>query len=288
MDGSFHIGTDLRGRHQRVDGETRVAFKAGVGGSRLADLYQRAPCRVLFPNVEPGEPPQAVVLTTSGGLTGGDRVTVRVEVGPDACVTVATQAAEKLYRALPGKAATSIETRVTVGEGAFVEWLGQEAILFDGARVRRIFEADLHATGRMLAVESLVLGRTAMGERFMSGLIHDAWRIRRGGRLIWVDALRLEGEVADLATRPFGFGPAVAAATVLYVGADAERHLPEARALLETAGATGGATSFDDLLIVRLLDGDAARLRRAIVGVVAGLPAAALGLAPRLPAVWTC
>jgi urease accessory protein len=288
MDGSFHIGTDLKVRRQRVDGETRIAFKADGDLSRLADLYQRAPCRVLFPDVEPGEPPQAVVLTTSGGLTGGDRVLVRVEVGPDARATVATQAAEKLYRALPDEAATSIETRVTVGERAFVEWLGQEAILFDGARVRRTFEADLHATGRLLAVESLVLGRTAMGERFTRGLIHDAWRIRRAERLVWVDALRLEGDVADLAARPFGFGAAVATATVLYVGADAEQHLPRARDLLEAGGATGGATSFDGLLIIRLLDADAARLKRALVDLVAGLRAAVLGLAPRLPAVWTC
>ena len=53
------------------------------GRTRLADLYQRAPCRVLFPDVDAGQPPQAVMLTTSGGLTGGDRLSLQIEAKQD-------------------------------------------------------------------------------------------------------------------------------------------------------------------------------------------------------------
>jgi len=88
--------------HQRVDGEARIAFRRRADGVvALADLYQRAPCRVLFPTTEAGEPVQAVLLTTSGGLTGGDRTRVSVSVEPGARATITTQAAEKIYRALP-------------------------------------------------------------------------------------------------------------------------------------------------------------------------------------------
>ena len=88
--------------HQRVDGEARIAFRRRADGViALSDLYQRAPCRVLFPTTEAGEPLQAVLLTTSGGLTGGDRTRVSVSVETSARVTVTTQAAEKIYRALP-------------------------------------------------------------------------------------------------------------------------------------------------------------------------------------------
>lgn len=269
------------GRHQRVDGAARVAF----GSRGVTDLYQRAPCRLLFPDGEAGEPIQAIVLTTSGGLTGGDRILIEVAVAANADATVVNQAAEKLYRVLPGDDDIRFVTRVAVDDGARAEWLGQEAILFDGTRLRRAFHADVAPSARLLAVESLVLGRTAMGERYRHGLIHDEWRIRRDGRLIWADALHLADGAAEAAL-PYGFGEAVAAATILYVGADAALHLDAARALV--GDDAGGATSFDGLLIVRLLSSDAAAMRRAVTRIAAGLRAAALDLAPRLPAVWHC
>ncbi len=225
-------------------------------------------------------------ITTSGGLTGGDRIRVEVSVGAGAAATVTTQAAEKLYRVLPGDADIRIDTHVAVAEQAWGEWLGQEAILFDGTRVRRMFEADVAATGRLLAVESLVFGRSAMGETMRTGRVHDSWRIRRDGRLIWVDALRLDGDVATQMAAPFAFGGAISCATILYVAADAAQHIDLARALV--GDARGGATSFDGLLIVRLLDADAAALRRAVVRIAAGLRAAAGGYVATLPGVWRC
>jgi urease accessory protein len=86
-------------RMQRATGESRVAFAVRDGETRLTDLYQRDPCRILFPDPEPGEPPQAVLVTTSGGIAGGDVLKMAVEVGPGGHAVVATQAAEKIYRA---------------------------------------------------------------------------------------------------------------------------------------------------------------------------------------------
>lgn len=279
-------------RHQRVDGKTHIAFRASPSGeTALADLYQRAPCRFLFPMPAEGQPLEAVLLTTSGGLTGGDRITVSAEVGDGAAVTLTTQAAEKLYRSLSGDADTLIDVRLTVGSQARAEWLGQEAILFDQARVRRRFEAEVAASGRLLALESLVLGRIAMGERYGSGRIHDSWRIRRDGRLLWADALHLEGDVAEQMARPFGFGAAEASATLVYVGLDAESHLPAARALIADAADENtrmGATSFDGLLIVRLLGRDAALLRGALLRLAGDLRAEIFGGPARMPTVWTC
>jgi len=269
-------------RNQRVDGAARIAF----GPTGIADLYQRAPCRMLFPDGEAGEPQQAVSITTSGGLTGGDRIRVEFAVAADTMATLSTQAAEKLYRVLPGEADIRIETHVDIAERGWGEWLAQEAILFDGTRVRRSFEADVAATGRLLAVESLVFGRSAMGETMRRGRIHDSWRIRRDGRLIWVDALRLDGDIQAQLAAPFAFGEARSTATIVYVGTDAPAHLEAVRALI--GAAHGGATSFDGMLIVRLADADAAALRRAVATVAGGLRARAAGLARILPAVWHC
>jgi len=275
--------------HQRVDGEARIAFRRRADGViALADLYQRAPCRVLFPTTEAGEPLQAVLLTTSGGLTGGDRTRVSVSVESGARATVTTQAAEKNYRALPDAGDAVVQVEMQVGDGAWAEWLAQETIVFEGSRLRRLFAADVATTGRLLAVESIVFGRTAMGEFFNSGMLHDAWRISRAGRLIWADALHLDGDIQLLRAMPFGFGTSVACSTILYAGADAPQQLVEARRLLGDCALLCGATSLDGIMLVRIMADDASELRAAVMKLIAGIRQAAASLPAQLPRVWHC
>src|SRR5215469_14189595 len=163
---------------QRGDGAVMVAFARRGNASVLADLYQRTPCRVLFPQAPDGEPPTAVLLTTSGGLTGGDRVSIVAEVGAGAAATVTSQAAEKIYRSLGPAAAVRVELKVE--EGGWLEYLPQETILFDGARLERRTSASVAPGGRLLACETLVFGRFAYGETFTRGLLHDGWRVTSG------------------------------------------------------------------------------------------------------------
>lgn len=275
--------------HQRVDGEARIAFRRDGGGrTLLADLYQRAPCRVMFPETEPDEPPQAVLLTTSGGLTGGDRTNVAITLAPGAQATLTTQAAEKIYRALPASGDARVQVKMQVGPAAWAEWLAQETIVFEGSRLRRSFAADVAPDGRLLAVESIVFGRTAMGEHFDTGLLHDAWRIARGGKLIWADALHLEGDVRQLRNAPFGFGTSVACATVLYVSADATQQLAGAREILGQCPLACGATSLDGVMVLRIMANDAVQLRAVVMQLIAEIRRAAAALPARLPRVWHC
>jgi len=275
--------------YQRVDGEARIAFRGDADGrTTLADLYQRAPCRVMFPETEPDEPRQAVLLTTSGGLTGGDRTNVTVTIEAGAQATLTTQAAEKIYRALPGTGDARVEVKMQVGPTAWGEWLAQETIVFEGSRLRRAFAADVAPSGRLLAVESIVFGRTAMGEHFDTGLLHDAWRIRRGGKLIWADALHMEGDVRQLRSAPFGFGTSVACSSVLYVGADATQQLAKARGILGECSVPCGVTSLDGVMIARIMSDDAVQLRAAVMQLIAEIRRAAVALPARLPRVWHC
>lgn len=275
--------------HQRVDGAAHLELRCAQDGrTAIGDLYQRAPCRLLFPIPEAGDPLLAVQLTTSGGLTAGDRTEFTAIVRPGARATLTTQAAERIYRALDSSGETRVRFNAEIGDGARAECLAQETILFEGARLRRSFSADVAATGRLLALESVVFGRTAMGERFDTGLLHDSWQISRDGRLVWVDALHLEGEVAKLRAEPFGFGTCVAYSTLVYVGADAEGRLRGVRDSLAACGCRGAATAFDGVMIVRALAAEAHELRAAMMTVVGALRHAAAGLPPRLPRVWYC
>ncbi len=84
-------------------------------------------------------------------------------------------------------------------------------------------------------------------------MLHDTWRIRRAGRLIWADALRLEGDILALRRAPFGFGDAIACTTMIYAAPEAGEFLEPVRAVLEDGADGSGVTLLDGLLIIRFL-----------------------------------
>jgi len=261
---------------QRSSGESRVVFALRDGQTRLADLYQRDPCRVLFPHPEPGEPPLAVQVTTSGGVTDGDRLAVTMEAGPGASAAATTQAAEKIYRAARDAEHCSMEFALRVSEGAALDWLPQESILFERARLKRRTVADVAGGASLLACEMIVLGRAASGERFTSGLLLDAWSVRRAGKLVWTDALRVEGETAAGA----GFGTANALATVIGVWERPQPKFEQARELLEgVVEVRAGVTLVNGIMVARLL-GEATAVRAALTRFLGDFRGR------RLPRVW--
>ena len=138
------------------------------GTTRLARLFQKAPLRVLMPRPAPGEPPCAVLLNTSGGIVGGDALQVEVRLEAGAAAVVTSQAAEKAYRSAGADA--TLDVALDLADGAWLEWLPQETILFDGARLRRRLRVDAAAQARLLAIDMLVFGRRARGERFQRRL----------------------------------------------------------------------------------------------------------------------
>lgn len=278
------VGRD--GALQRVDGAVRLGFRRQGEATVLADLYQRSPGRVLLPHVPAGAPPEAVLLNTAGGLTGGDRMRVAVRAGAGADAVVTTQAAEKLYRAIDSDA--RIDVSLALDDGATLEWLPQETIAFNGGRMRRTFDIELAGDSRLLMCESLTLGRGAHGERVLHGALVDHWRLRRGGRLIWADALRLSGDIADLAGRAPLLNGARAMATLLFAAPDPQHWRDRLRDLALPTEVRCGIGALPGLLIVRLLAGAVQALRRALAILLADLRLAALGRAQGLPKMWSC
>jgi len=272
-------------RLQRGNGAAEVTFARRDGASVLGRLYQRTPCRVLFPEPEPGDLPIATLLTTSGGLTGGDRIRLAIGVEAGAGAVVTTAAAEKVYRSLGGEVAVNVN--LEIGAGGWLEWLPQETILFDGARLVRRIDATLAIGARLLAAETLVFGRAAHGERFERGLLHEAWRVRVGDRLRWADALCLHENIADALDAPVGFGGARALATALFVAPDAGTYLPLAREFAEASAARASATVVNGVLLARFLAERAEVVRAAVGRYLAAFRHAAAGLPAVLPRLWS-
>lgn len=265
----------------RAEGSVRLTVKASDGRTRIDGLRHQGSAKCLVPRIPDNADGrlEGVIINTAGGITGGDRFEWQAEAGPDTRLSLTTQAAERAYRALPGETGRLV-TRLTARRGSLLAWLPQETILYDRGALERRLIADLEPGARFLALEPLILGRAAMGETVRSARFVDAWEIRRDGRLIFADTLRLEGPVAEIAARPACFGGHIAAASLLYVGPDVEDRLAPARAALPTASAEGGVSAWDGMLAARLLAPSAATLRTALARLIR-----ALDLLP-VPRVW--
>jgi urease accessory protein len=257
--------TDL----QRSSGIIRL--DVGENGD-LTRLREEGSAKLRMPARLPNMPLEAVLINTSGGLAGGDRFDVTVNARGDACIT--TQAAEKIYPSLGSE--TQVATTLRAEASARLCWLPQEAILFDGARLSRCFYAEVGDQARLLAVESVVLGRKAMGETLSEFSFRDCWRIRRGGRLVFADHVALDGARVHGAAALSGAG---AMATLVLIDAQAEGFLGPLR---DAIGINGGVTAWDGKLIARLVARDGLCLRKSLV------PALSLLAAPvELPKVWS-
>jgi len=270
---------------QHVHGQARIAYRGAGAASRLAGLFQTDPLRVLFPNVAADEMPCAALVTTSGGLVGGDRLSIEAAVGAASAARVAGQAAEKVYRSTG--ADVTIDVALSAEPGGWLEWLPQETILFDGARLRRTTTVSVAGDARILAGEIVVFGRTAMGEAVHRGLLHDTWHVCRDGRGVWADALHIDDRFQHILATPAGFGGAVAAATVVYTGPDAQDHLTAVRDRLHDGDCRAGATVVNGVLIVRFLAADALVLRDGFGGFWAWSRHRAGGWSAALPRLWS-
>lgn len=248
---------------QRSSGALDLEFVQGRDGMTVpARLHQEGALKVRLPAAH-GGPAQAILINTAGGLTGGDRLRMDVRLSQGAALTAAGQACEKLYKSADGEAI--VTTSLTVGPGAVLEWLMQPAILFDRARFSRSLSADVAEDGQLLAVEALVFGRTAMAEQVRSGSVRENWRIRRGGKLIYADALALEGDIQATLNRRFVLDGQAAMASILYVGDDTAGRRDRMRDALEGLdGCTGAASAWNGLLAARLVAADGYALTRGL------------------------
>lgn len=242
----------------RAKGGVRLRFARAGSRTVRTEVAECGGYRARFPSTF-NDTCEAVLINTGGGMTGGDRFTARIDVDSGARAIVTTQAAEKIYRSQGPE--TLIATQVSIAAGASLHWLPQEAILFASANLRRTMDADIAPDATLIACESLYFGRFAMGEILEQASLRDRWRIRRGGKLIFAEDVKLDGPVNLALQRKAVAAGARATATVLIVSPDAPSLIDAARQTLNHAISECGVTGFDGMLIARFLSPDAAALR---------------------------
>lgn len=256
--------------YQRTKGAAHIRF--GAGGA-LERLFQKGSGKIMLPRCH-GPVPEAVFLNTAGGLTGGDRLDYRIDLAPGTRLTATTQTAERAYASNEG--AAEVDVTLTLGEGAHLDWLPQETILFDRAALHRTTKIELADGATCLLAEMLTLGRAAMGETITRLDLVDRRIVTRDGAPLFVDPLRLTG--GDVTARdPAGLGAATALATIVAVAPDVDDRLDPLRRILP---GTAVASAWDGKLVVRAMAAYPYRLRRDVAAVLKHLRGA------DLPRVW--
>jgi urease accessory protein len=273
-------------RMQRAHGTARIALSLRNDKIRIDDQYQSAPCRVLMPRVDGRDRAEIVFINTAGGVAGGDQLDYGATVSDGATALITTQASEKIYGAIDTKA--RVATSLHVGAGSTLEWLPQQTIAYNGARLRRRTDIEVEQDGRLLALEWLVMGRHAYGETLETGSLEDSWRVHRDGKLVWADAFRLTGAIDEIARSASVLGDNQAFATLIYVGPEAEGHLDAARTLAENCGCLAGATHVGGVLVARFLAADGMALLKSVSFFLEDFRVQLSGLAPWPPRLWTC
>ncbi|MDE3078626.1 MAG: urease accessory protein UreD [Paracoccaceae bacterium] len=270
-------GSHISARLERARGRAMVGF--GPGG-RLRDLHQSGSAKVFLPNMH-GAVPEVVFLNTPGGLTGGDRLSFALSLGARARAVATTQTAERAYASAGGQAEVTVD--LTLAPGAALDWLPQETILFDRSALSRRLRADVAGDARLLMAETVVLGRAAMGETVRDVALHDWREVRRDGRPVFVEPLRVTTPTLSAGPAALALADGRAArafATVALIAPGAEDALGPVRAALSDIGVEAAASAWNGRAVARLMAADAAPLKRALARILDTLRGSPL------PRVW--
>jgi len=271
---------------QRADGCARIMLRGSEDGTRIEDIFESSPIRVMFPRTGHRAVEEAVLINTAGGVAGGDRLELCVTTLPGASIAVTSQAAEKVYGALnePARVATRLKAR----ESARLAWLPQETIVFNWARLHRTTEIELFCGAELLALEWLVLGRAAHGEVVIGGNITDSWRVKRDGRLTWADSFRITDEIFPHLHRKALLSDCHAIATLIYFGPHLDKRLEFLREIIPSLGCNCAATLVSGLIVVRFAAKESSDLKLALRSFLQQF-GPELGSGPfRVPKMWSC
>jgi urease accessory protein len=234
------------------------------GVTRRRQLHEAGSLRVRFPSPE-DHGLSAMFVNTAGGAAGGDRFDIDISAGAGSSLTITTAAAEKIYRS-HGPAA-QLNIALKVADGAHLGWLPQETILFDRARVERRIDIDLAESASLILCEIVIFGRAAMGERMRDGQFIDRWRLRRGGKLVFAETVRLDGDIGAKLAKPVVANGGVAIGTALIVPGD-EALIERIREAADGFAGEVGISCWNGFAMARFCAQDAAKLRTDMMAVL--------------------
>jgi len=260
-----------------------LGFSRDADTTRLTERAHTGPLRVQKPLYPEGPALcHVIVVHPPGGVAGGDRLEIRAQGNRDSAAFITTPGASKWYKANGSVSQQHVMLRVA--EGASMEWLPQETILFDAAHVRLTHTVELAEDASYIGGEILCFGRTAAGERFASGRLEQRTTILRAGKPIWFEQGGFDAGDGTMHS-PLGLAGKTVCATLMAAGRLRPGLAAEVRAACD--GAPGlGATQMKSLLVVRYLGDSSETAKQLMTLAWQVLRKALLGRDALMPRIW--
>lgn len=227
-----------------------------------------------------------LLLHPPGGLVGGDRLEVNLDLQPASEVLVTTPAAGKWYRS--EREAQQL-TRMQLAPGAHLEWLPQESIVFDGAFARQQLHVELSPGATWLGWDITRFGRSACGEQFRHGQWRAQTEVWRAGEPLWIDRQQLTGG-SRLLDSAYGLASQPVIGTLVWIGQAVTPALVDsARELWVALAAPGetGTTRLPQGLLCRYRGQSSSAARQWFTGVWDLLRREHRGRAAQAPRIWS-
>jgi urease accessory protein len=259
--------------------ELDIAFERGA--SVVHRNRHQGPLRVQKPLYPEGaQTVHAILVHPPGGIRAGDRLQIEAKAGPMAHAFLTSPGAAKWYRGDDGPACQTVQ--LSAGDGAALEWMPQETIYFNGARVVQRHTVHLGAGARYIGCDVMCFGRQASGERFERGQLRLHSEIWRGSQLLWYEQARIDAG-SDALTGPFGLDGETVCATLTAVGpalpAALQAHIRALDPLL-------AASQLKSVFIARLLCSDSEHARRVMTLAWQLLRPHLIGRPALTPRIW--
>lgn len=226
-----------------------------------------------------------VIVHPPGGIAAGDRLSVNIDVESAAHALITTPGATKWYRS-EGALAEQI-IAIKIASGAALEWLPQEAIVFNSAQARQSINVDLTDNSTYLGWDILVLGRLASEEKFTDGCYAQAWQISRNGVPLWLERGRIEAGTRIIESQA-GLAAQPVVATLIALGNAPNSALVAAlRAISSREKAQIAITALPQVLCVRYLGSRVEEAKNYLQSIWCALRPHYVERAAQLPRIWS-
>lgn len=260
---------------QRARGVGELTVADQNGKTSIQRLYQQGCAKIRVPKAQ-SHTLESVMINTSGGMTGGDKLNWTFSAESNTNLSVTTQACERVYKSSGGTAEMNVN--LVLHEKASLHWLPQETILFDKCSLKRTIDVNMATGSELLMVEPLIFGRQAMRENELNGYIHDRWRIHYEGHIIHAEDFALKGNLTEHLAKPFVANGNIACATVLLIAPRAEGLLQDAKTMLQDCG---GVSYWNGKILARIVTSSSYELRQRLYPLMQ-----LLGDGKPLPKIW--
>jgi len=252
-------------------GRLNLVYANRSGTTQIIHNEMQAPLKVQRPFYPEGkEVCHSVILHTAGGVVGGDQLSSNFHLQPNAKALITSAAASKIYRSSRLESQQNIDIKLE--PGANLEWLPQETIVFDGAIYQQNLRVELAPKASILLWEITRFGRTARGEKFLSGKWRSHTEIWQQNRPLWIDRQLLIGGDKMLES-PHGLAGKPVVATLTLVGEPITTELLEkvralpSEATINPGNSTIGVTRIPNGLVCRYCGISTAAARDWFVGI---------------------